>query len=232
VKNSAGYYFESAYNAGAGYDQASGLGSVNVTNLVELWGAAAPQHAVVSVKLESATSPRAEKLSVTVAVSGSSGTPTGQVTLTSGIYTSSAVSLTAGKATIVIPANTLPVGSGTLTASYTGDAKFSPGTGAAEVKVVKLAPEVTVTPATLKPLQNSSLAVTVKVAAAAGIPTGTVALSGGSYKSATRPLADGSFKFTIPAGRLAIGKDTITATYSGDTDDNAATGKATVTVSK
>jgi hypothetical protein len=61
-------------------------------------------------------------------------------------------------------------------------------------------------------------------------PTGTVTLTSGSYNSGAQTLSSGSYTFTVPAGDLAIGTDTLTATYSGDSTYAAATGSTTVTV--
>jgi hypothetical protein len=43
-------------------------------------------------------------------------------------------------------------------------------------------------------------------------------------------LTGGAATVTIPANSLAAGQDTLTASYSGDTNYNAATGSATLTV--
>jgi len=83
----------------------------------------------------------AQSLGVTVAVSGGSGnpTPTGSVTLSSGTYTSAAATLSGGSAQITIPANSLAVGSDTLTAAYTPDAAssstYNKATGTAGVTI-------------------------------------------------------------------------------------------------
>jgi hypothetical protein len=64
-----------------------------------------------------------QALPVTVTVNGGSGNPvaTGYITLTSGTYTSSTVTLSGGMASINIPAGSLAAGTDTLTASYTPD---------------------------------------------------------------------------------------------------------------
>jgi hypothetical protein len=66
-------------------------------------------------------------------------------------------------------------------------------------------------------------------------PTGTVKLSGGGI-SATSPLSgalvNGSYQFTIPAGTLNSGQDTLTASYSGDGSYASGSGTATVTVTE
>ena len=48
-------------------------------------------------------------------------------------------------------------------------------------------------------------------------PTGTVTLSGGGY-SASQQLSSGAYSFTIPANSLSAGTDTLTVTYSGDSN--------------
>jgi len=64
----------------------------------------------------------AQSLAVSIAVTGRSGTPTGSVVLSSAAYSSAAVTLTFGSASITIPAGSLATGSDTLTAKYTPDA--------------------------------------------------------------------------------------------------------------
>jgi len=78
---------------------------------------------------------------VTVTVSGGGGnpTPTGSVTLSSGSYTSGAKTLSAGSATINVPAGSLAVGDDTLTAVYTPDSgsssTYNSASGTASVDV-------------------------------------------------------------------------------------------------
>jgi subtilase family serine protease len=232
VKNSAGFYFESAYNAGPGYDQASGLGSVNAANMVEFWGAAAPLPATVTVKPGSASIFRGDSLVVTVDVTGKSGTPTGTVQLKGGGFTSAIKALAGGKATFTISAGALAAGIDTLTVSYSGDAKFASASGDAKVTVTLLTPTVTVTPASPSASRAKSLVVTVKVAASIGTPTGTVTLSSGSYKSAATALAAGKAKITIPSNKLAVGKDTLTAEFKGIGNYKSASGHVVITVTK
>jgi RHS repeat-associated protein len=82
-----------------------------------------------------------QSLTVNVAVT-STGTLTGSVTLQSGAYTSTAVTLAAGAASFTIPAGTLAVGVDTLTVTYTPDLTgalyFAPSTGSANVSVVSI----------------------------------------------------------------------------------------------
>jgi hypothetical protein len=65
---------------------------------------------------------------------------------------------------------------------------------------------------------------------AAIIPSGTITVASGSYTSAAANLTSGAANITIPASTLPVGQDPLTASYSGDTNYNAATGKTALTV--
>jgi uncharacterized repeat protein (TIGR03803 family) len=176
----------------------------------------------------------AQSLSVTVAVSGGSGnpTPTGTVTVTSGSYASSPTPLSSGSATINIPAGSLVVGTDTLTGNYSGDSNYSMATGSNSVTVTVAAPTVTVTPSSSSITTAEALNVTVAVSSGEGspTPTGTVTLTSGNYASAPTTLFSGSATISIPAGSLAVGTDTLTGSYSGDSNYSAAAGVSSVTV--
>ena len=73
----------------------------------------------LAATLSSSSITTTESLTVTVAVSGASGTPTGSVVLTSGNYSSAATTLSNGSAAITIPAGTLGSGEDTLLVTYT-----------------------------------------------------------------------------------------------------------------
>jgi hypothetical protein len=96
---------------------------------------------------------------------------------------------------------------------------------------------VTVSPASSSITTADSLSVPVTVTGSSAAPTGTITLSGGGYTSGVETLSTsgttGSYTFTIPAGDLSTGTDTLTAIYNGDgsnTTYGIATGSATVTV--
>ncbi len=99
-------------------------------------------------------------------------------------------------------------------------------------EIALLSPMVTVTPSASSITTMQSLNVTVAVSGGSGnpTPTGTVALTSGTYSSGTATLSSGSVMITIPAGSLAVGTDTLTGSYSGDSDYTAATGTSSVTV--
>ncbi|HWC99852.1 MAG TPA: protease pro-enzyme activation domain-containing protein [Candidatus Sulfopaludibacter sp.] len=169
-KDSNGYYFEKGYNAGTGYDLATGLGSVDATKLISYWSTATSgATATVTVTPAQSSTTVAQSLSVAVSVAGAAGNavaPSGTVTLTGGGYTSPAETLSNGSYSFTIPANTLAVGADTLTATYSGDANYASATGTATVTVtaVSAAPSFTLsatTPAGIAPGASATSTVTV-----------------------------------------------------------------------
>ena len=230
--NTAGYNFVSGYNTTAGYDLATGLGSIDATQLVTYWGSATgASTATLSVTPSATTITTVDPLTVTVSVagSGSLGTPTGTLTLTRGSYTSGAQSLASGAYTFNIPAGSLAIGTDTLTVTYSGDPIYASTTDTSiTLQVDGLTPTVTVTPSLATLNSNTPLPVAVTVTATSGSPTpgGTITLSSGSYSSGAQPLTAGSYNFTIPAYSLAAGSNTLTVTYSGDSVYTAASNNA------
>ncbi len=180
------------------------------------------------------TTAQAFSVGVTVSGGGSNPTPTGTVKLSGGGYASSAVTLSGGNATINIPANSLTVGTDSLTISYSGDANYAAGTGTASevVSAVPLTPTVTVAPATNTLDTGASLSVKATVTGSGLQPTGTVTLSGGGYTSSASTLVAGIYTFTIPANSLTSGADTLSVSYSGDSVYASGNGTAPVTVAQ
>jgi hypothetical protein len=180
----------------------------------------------------------AQAFTVTVTVNGGNGNPTatGSVTLTSGGYSSAATTLSSGTTTISMPAGSLAVGTDTLTATYTPDAAssstYKSATGTGSVLVVsagKATPTVVVTPPSYSITTMQSLSVTIAVSDEVGnpVPTGSVTLSSGSYTSAATTLVSGSATINIPAGSLAPGTVTLTASYSPDSNSSSTYNSAT-----
>ncbi len=233
---------QAGYLVGTGYDEVTGLGSLNVTEFLDNFTTKLTPTVTVTPSPTSITT--AQSLSVTIAVSGGSGNPTpaGTVTLSSGTYTSAATTLASGSASITVPAGSLSAGSDTLTATYTPNSTSSPtynsatGTQSITVTAAKTTPAVTVTPSATQITTAETLTVTVSVAPTSGnpTPTGSVTLTSGSYTSAAATLASGSASITVASGSLATGADTLTATYTPDTTSssiyNSSTGSGSVTV--
>lgn len=116
--------------------------------------AATPTSPQVMVAPSPASITTAQALTVTVTVGGTP-TPTGSVTLTSGSYSSGAVTLSGGSATINVPAGSLAAGTDTLTASYTPDsasaAVYTSATGTTRETVTQAVAE----PITASPVNGN-----------------------------------------------------------------------------
>ena len=131
-------FLSSNTDATNGYNLVTGLGSVDVANLATAWAAArstttltihaAPASIVFgqSVTLTANVTPSSASNTVSFYLNGSSAA-LGTVTVTSGVATFSTTSL--------------PVGSNTLTASYTGDGYNAPSTTVTPAMVTVIAPD-------------------------------------------------------------------------------------------
>lgn len=132
---SSGYYYLSGYNAQSGYNEAAGLGSVDATQLLNNWNSASATATTSSLTLNGGTSAltltHGASVTVNASVTGSGGTPTGQVALVDnldpatlpnneGIATIALSGGTASGAT-----NSFPGGSYRVTAHYGGDGAFA-----------------------------------------------------------------------------------------------------------
>lgn len=136
------------FKAGAGYDQATGLGSVDLANLVAAWPAnSSPLVATTTTVTAASGTPNVstdDVITITVAeAGGGSGTPTGTVNLSidgggtgySGSSgTTKSVTLDgSGKATYT--ANFGTTGVHTIVAQYAGDSAHSPSTGSVIITI-------------------------------------------------------------------------------------------------
>jgi subtilase family serine protease len=132
---------ESKYYAGTGYDEASGLGSVDLYNLMTSWtgGSSASLDATTtSLSAASSTPSSGASDTITITVSPESSsittTPTGTLTVTAdGTTESSSLALSNGSATYTFSSSTS--GAHVITAKYSGDSKFASSTGTVTVDV-------------------------------------------------------------------------------------------------
>jgi subtilase family serine protease len=126
---------ESDYSATAGYDEASGLGSVDFYNLLLAWPTTTsstldPSTVSLSATTTSPASGTADTITITVA-SGSSAattTPTGTLTIVvDGTTETPSLALSSGSAIYSFSSST--TGSHIIKASYSGDSTFAASTG-------------------------------------------------------------------------------------------------------
>jgi subtilase family serine protease len=130
-----------SFSATTGYDEASGLGSVDFFNLLSAWPSATLTSSVTSAtSLSAATLTPAAGASdvITIMVaSGSSAstvTPTGTLTVAvDGATQTSTLALVNGAATFTFTATTM--GAHTISATYSGDATYASSSGTISVMV-------------------------------------------------------------------------------------------------
>ena len=147
-KNVAGNNFETGYDAAAGYDLATGLGSVDATALVMDWGSATGSAKPTITLTPSATTfPASQMVTVTVTIAGSLGTPTGRIGFTGGGYDGGSQFLVNGSFEFTINGGALTPGTDQMTASYSGDPNYAPATASTTLNVT--GPGLIMTPASL-----------------------------------------------------------------------------------
>jgi hypothetical protein len=134
------------YQAGPGYDQATGLGSIDINNLFKSWASGPSGAGVVSTTTTAAASPAILLVSgstnLTARVKAASGAalPTGSVEFSLGktVLGTASLSDVGGTATagLTVPGTQLVPGDDTITAAYSGASAFAPSSGSALVTVM------------------------------------------------------------------------------------------------
>lgn len=170
------------FAAGVGFDNATGLGSLNVANVVNGWSATVTgtATATVTVTANPTTFTSLQGTTVTVGVTGSSGTPTGTIVLSSGSFTSASHTLAAdGTTTFNLSPGVLAAGTDTITATYSGDSVYATSTGTTQVTITQLTYALTATtPTAVNPGGSSTSTIAVSSSNAyVGAVTVTCALT-------------------------------------------------------
>ncbi len=128
VPGEAGFGTPTAkYQSTVGYDLASGLGSVNVTNLLNRWSSIAFTATTSTLVLSptSFTHGTAANVSIHVSPSSGSGVPTGDVSLLTNATAPGAISLTLNAGAVSSTWDGLPGGTYQVHAHYAGDGTFA-----------------------------------------------------------------------------------------------------------
>jgi hypothetical protein len=131
-----------AYQSGIGFDQVTGLGSVNVNNLLTKWNTAFTSSTTVSANPTSITSSQSTTLTATV----TTGTPTGYdgtkpatkgtATFKAGTSTLGSCTMTAGSCSLAVAASKLASGANSVTATYAGSGTYPASTSTATTVTV------------------------------------------------------------------------------------------------
>ena len=135
VPGEANYGLSSAqYQASTGYDQATGLGSVNITNLVNQWNTVTfnpTTTTLTTAQNQTVTHGSPVTVTVTVAPNSGTGVPTGDVSVANDVgavdnFPVGTFTLSGGTATGTV--YDLPGGYYSIYARYAGDATYAPST--------------------------------------------------------------------------------------------------------
>jgi pro-kumamolisin-like protein/Big-like domain-containing protein len=234
------------YSASAGYDQASGLGSVDANVLVNNWNSVTFLPTNTSLKLSSATITHGQAVNVatTVKPTSGSGTPSGAVAiLTDSPLPSNLSQFSLGLTNGTASGNVtfFPGGSYHVFANYGGDDVFGMSKSSPVVLTVK--PEnsnlnfaalaltqqfsspgpitngATVSYGSLVTLGIRPTGASAPMGQTNGIATGTATFN---LDSATQTVPlDSVGLATWPAPTLALGSHTVNASYSGDSSFNS-----------
>ncbi len=256
--NTKGFYILGHYDAGPGYDQATGLGSVDANLLVQYWNSLNFTASNTSLNLSQTTFTHGTAINVSVAVTGNGGTPTGDVVLLPAESAAAAnislneLTLNGGAASATV--NNFPGGQYQLTARYAGDLVFGPSTSAPIT--LSVAPEgsaVSITGSygnasnsSLAPIANGAsypygayividaqpIAVNAPNGGTDGVATGTVTFTdtaGSNVSSGPLRLNAQGFAEWTPALSFPVGPNSLSASYSGDASFNASTSTTPLT---
>lgn len=221
---------QSGYTAsGSGYNQATGLGSVDANLLVRHWtdvsnqgnakihaalasatAMLVPAAAAVGLQVSSASITAGQSLTLTATVTGDA--PTGSVQFHAGSTLLGTTMLSNGTASLTTLALT-SAGSDQLTAVYAGDANNLAANSTVLTETILTAASITVTSSanSINAGQNVTLTATVT----GNSPTGSVQFYlNGSALGSPVTLANGVAALTTAIN--ITGQDSITASYSGD----------------
>lgn len=231
---------QKGYAAKRGFDLASGLGSVDVTNLVNAWSVTPPRATVTTLASPAPTIVHGQPfpLTVTVVPASGTGTPTGFFALQSdqyGAFLGDALTSGAFNGSV----SNLPGGQYNLGAHYGGDNVFA-GSDSNTIAVTIVPEDSTLSMACITlnfagfvvdcfGFQNygqpTALTFSVAGLSGKGAATGSIDLKLDGAPLATLPVQNGVAGIEIddlPAATgLLPGEHTFTATYSGDNSFNA-----------
>jgi hypothetical protein len=244
------------FDATAGYDLATGLGSIDAQKMVNEWakaeatgtGGSSVLLTVAPAAQNNTYNPSAQ-ITFTANVSSltAGATPTGTVTFSdatpNGTVTiaGSAVTLdSSGKATATVNSG-LPVGGNNVTAQYSGDANYASSQSSPPF-VVTISKSQT-TPSISAPATvaagasfNVTVSITAGTPAPGSLPPGgsvTMAVDGVATASSTLSTTGGvtSATFTLTAPTTS-GSHNLQATYPGDANYNSSVATVAFTISK
>lgn len=210
------------FNADGAIDLAAANGGSNTVSIL-----LNTQGTTISVASSSNPSVYGQSVSFLTTVGASvlsSTAPTGTVTLKSGSRILGSGALVNGSFAVVT--NSLPTGSDTISAAYSGDSTFQPHTISVTQTVQLESSSMQLTSSANPSPEGQSVTFTAIVSpSTTGTPTGTVTFLDGINSLGNSPL-NGSGVAMLSTSSLSAGTHGIVAAYSGDANFNASTSPA------
>ncbi|HEY3627562.1 MAG TPA: Ig-like domain repeat protein, partial [Terracidiphilus sp.] len=253
---------EIGFDAVAGYDLATGLGSIDAQSLIKEWARAAATGTggasvllTVSPTVQNNTYNPSAQITFAASVSSMTGgaTPTGTITFSDstpgGIITigGSAVTLDAnGKASVTVPSgatgqNGLPVGGNNVTAQYSGDSTYA-SSASVPPFVVTIAKSQTTPTISAPAAVAAGASFTATVTLTAGTPppgtlppSGSVTMAVDGVATASAPLSTTGGVTTAPFTLTApatSASHNLQATYPGDANYSSSVATVAFSISK
>ncbi|MHB8547533.1 MAG: Ig-like domain-containing protein [Nitrosotalea sp.] len=208
------------FNAVAGQKYGFTLGGSNFDSNSQLLGTFTVKvpPTTTTTTISSSQNPSIFGNPVTFTATVSPSTATGTVTFSIDGTPQAPVTVSSGQATF--SSSSLSVGSHTITAAYSGDANDLSSTSSALTQTVTQITTTTTLTSSLNP-STFGQSVTITAAVSPNTATGTVTFSIDGTPQA--PVTVSSGQATFSSSSLSVGSHTITAAYSGDTNDAGST---------
>ena len=164
----------------------------------------------------------------TATVSGSGGTPVGNVLFEDGEVSIGSCQLTSGTCSITV--SNLALESHVIAAEFGGDDTYLGGESSVThvVTAVALATTIAITSSSNPSIEGRNVTFTVIVSASSGTPDGTVTVKNGETVLGSCTLLSGSCTYTTAL--LPLGSATLTALYGGSASYLASSGTFSQTV--
>lgn len=165
---------------------------------------------------------------VRITVTGSSGTPSGTVRISTGGTDLGQATLVKGRATFTLDTAALAPGTYQVAVAYGGDSTFAASSDTVTLTVTRADSTTTLSVSPRSAPHGSPVTATVKVQATGLTPSGTVTIRDGRTEIATGHLtAQGTATVALPTG-LAVGSHSLTATYDGTPSVRPSTSATTI----
>ncbi len=214
----------------ATYSGATGFGTSTSAALSQVVNNVAPVSTTTTLSSSVNPSNAGQSVTLTATVTAASGSASGGTVtfFDNGVQIGSPISLASQQAALTT--STLAVGTQSITATYSGASGFSGSTSSALSQVVNSAAPVSTTTTLSSSINPSSfgqsVTFTATVTAASGSASGGTVTFFDNGTQIGNPVSLASQQATLTTTTLAVGTQSITATYSGATGFNGSTSSA------